>query len=247
MKKKSCSCNRKRKRIIPILAAIVLLAVIAAAAVLTKPDRSSQLNPGTPPVSQFPEIPTEAEPLFLDLGQHLAITAIAPYSGPYMEDGTDIPVTDVLMVILENRSEQALQYGEITMKIGDAEAKFSVTNLPARQSAVLLEKNRMAYSDDAPSSWQIQNTMFLPEFQMHPDVFEITGEAGQLTVKNISDKAVSGEVYVYYKNSGADLFYGGITYRARVEGGLEPGESKQIIAAHYAPTTSAILMVSYIP
>ncbi len=102
-------------------------------------------------------------------------------------------------------------------------------------------------SDDAPSSWQIQNTMFLPEFQMHPDVFEITGEAGQLTVKNISDKAVSGEVYVYYKNSGADLFYGGITYRARVEGGLEPGESKQIIAAHYAPTTSAILMVSYIP
>ncbi len=192
---------------------------------------------------------SETEAVFepIDLGQGLIISELAAYTGAYMEDGTNEVVSGVLMGILENTSDQALQYARITLHYGEDKAEFAVTNIPAGARVVLLEQNRMEYVEVAPDSSEIQDVLFLPEFEMYEDIFEITGEKGNLTVKNISDDAITGDIYVYYKNSSQDLLYGGITYRARLEGGLEPGESQQIIAAHYNPTGSIILMVTYIP
>ncbi len=199
------------------------------------------------PVESTGEPATESGLLPMDLGQGLIITDIAEYTGAYVEDGSDAVVSGVLMVILENTAEEALQYARITLYFGETPAEFTVSNLPAGGRVVLLEKNRASYVSDRPDRGELADVLFLPAFEMYADIFEIAGTKGNLTVKNISDTAVAGDIYVYYKNSAQDLFYGGITYRARVEGGLKPGESKQIIAAHYNPSGSTILMVTYTP
>ncbi len=199
------------------------------------------------PVTPETTVVTEPPYLPMELGQGLTVTDIGAYTGAYVEDGTDEVVADVLMVIVENTSEEALQYARLTMQFGDRTAEFAITTLPAGQKVVLLEQNRMEYADLIPDGAELHDVVFTPELELYQDIFEITGTKGNLTVKNISETAVSGDIYVYYKNSAQDILYGGITYRAKVEGGLEPGESKRILAAHYNPTGSAILMVTYVP
>ncbi len=229
--------------------AIMVVAVLIVVALLSGTTREKP--PAVVPVdtTTAPEsLPLETSPPFepIDLGDGLRIVGLAPYTGAFVEDGSDEVVGDVLMVILENTSAQALQYARITMTFGSETAAFSVTNLPAGERVVLLEENRMTCPEGMPDSTEIGDVLFLDAFTLYPELFEITGTKGNLTVKNISQETVSGDVYVYYKNSSQDLYYGGITYRSKADG-LAPGESKTIIAAHYNPDTSTIVMVTYVP
>ncbi len=182
----------------------------------------------------------------LDLGQGLLITDIMAYTGAYMEDGSNEVVSDVLMVILKNNSDKALQCARITLNFGTQQAQFSVTNIPAGEQVVLLEKNRMAYIEGLPDGTALADVVFLPELPMYEDLFAVTGQKGILTVKNISDTAVSGDIYVYYKNCSQDLLYGGITYRVRISG-LAAGQSENAAAPHFNPSTCVVLMITYAP
>ncbi len=230
-----------------ILGLCLLLAVLLLLIPLLRPDEDIPLTPATDaPTVTSPALtlPITTEPLWMDLGQGLLITDIGPYTGAYVEDGTNEVVSDVLMLIVENTTSQALQYAEITLQFGADTANFSVTNLPAGERIVLLELSRMTYTSDLPDSAALNNPVFLDAFPMYEDQFQITGEKGLLTITNISNSTFTGEISVYYKNCAQDLLYGGITYRARAEGILEPGQSIQIIAPHYNPTGSTVLMVS---
>ncbi len=221
----------------------------------TQPAPSTQ-TPTTQPTNatdpaETPEPTQTTEPtdsfLPLDLGDGLVITDMGPYTGAFMEDGSDEVVSRIMMIVLENTTDKALQYAQLTLDYGDTQAHFSITTVPAGQRVVLLESDRMPYTPLEPQSTSLENMLFAETLELYPDLFEITGDKGVLTVKNISQEPILGDIFVYYKNSSQDLLYGGITYRARVEGGLAPGESKRVLAAHYSPTGSVILMVTYVP
>jgi hypothetical protein len=64
-----------------------------------------------------------------------------------------------------------------------------------------------------------------------------------MNVKNISDSDIEGNIYVYYKYKTQDLFYGGITFRVTVEGGLKAGEIRQLMTSHFNPDTCQVVMV----
>jgi hypothetical protein len=40
------------------------------------------------------------------------------------------------------------------------------------------------------------------------------------------------------------MYYGGITYRIRIEGGLKAGEIRQGTAAHFNPDNSTVVFVT---
>ncbi len=183
--------------------------------------------------------------LDLTVAEGVTIESIAKYTGIYMEDGTDEAVSGVMMLILNNDSDKDLQYAEITLTYEDGtKAEFTVSNLPDGQKVVLLEKNRLQYRTDKPKTAEAKNTVFVDAFTMHTDTIKVSGLQGMLNVKNISDKDITGDIYVYYKNSATDLLYGGITYRSKVSGGLKVGEIRQITAGHYNPKGSTIVMVT---
>ena len=64
-------------------------------------------------------------------------------------------------------------------------------------------------------------------------------------MENTGSQAIEGDIYVYYKNVKEDVFQGGITYRARLQGGLNPGEARELEVSHYRADTSKIMYVDY--
>lgn len=182
-----------------------------------------------------------------DLGNGLLITDVGRYTGVYMEDGSDEIVSKILMVVVTNTSEQDLEYAEITLNGEEAEAQFSVSTLPVGASAVLLEKTRMEYpGEDVFTEAQSQVVSFFEKpLSVHADVLKLQGLDGALNITNISGKDIAGDIVIYYKNSSSDMYYGGITYRVRLEGGLKAGEIRQIMSDHYNASGSEVLFITY--
>jgi hypothetical protein len=165
-----------------------------------------------------------------------------------MEDGSDEVVSGILMIVVSNTTDTTLQYGKISLKAGETDAIFELTTLPAGKSAVLLEKSRLAYDKTILyTDAKAENTAY---FQQEPSLMADTVKLqfldGVINVTNISDKDIDGEIVIYYKNAASDLFYGGITYRSRVAGGLKAGQTQQIAGAHASKTGSAAMFVQII-
>ena len=67
---------------------------------------------------------------------------------------------------------------------------------------------------------------------------------GAVNVTNISGEDIEGNIVVYYKNAAKDLYYGGITYRITIEGGLKADEIRQVMTNHASDTGSRIMFVT---
>lgn len=188
----------------------------------------------------------EAVELQLPIAVHegLQINDISKYAGIYMEDGTDDVVSDLLMIELENTSEEDLHLAQITLTYPNATAQFQVTNLPAHRKVILLEQNRMAYVEAMPISAEAKNVAYVEKFSMYEDKVQISTMDGVINVRNVSGEDITDDIYVYYKNTFGDLYYGGITYRVRIEGGLKKDEIRQLMASHFDADTCQLLMVT---
>lgn len=220
----------------------------------TQPSQSTEPVPSTTAPTQpiqttLPE-ETSGSPVSPDgtiyLDRNLRITDIGKYVGMYMEDGTNEVVTNVMMIILHNDGTEDLQLARIVLEYSDFTAQFEATNLPAGEAVVLLEKNRLAFENSTCLRAELTNCAFFPApMSMMEEMFEVTGGDGYIDIKNITADVISGEIFIYYKNSATDLLYGGITYRCRVSGGIAAGETVRIMAGHYQEGSSRLLMVSH--
>lgn len=181
-----------------------------------------------------------------DLDSNVKVTAIISYTGVFMEDRSDEAVTDVLAIQVTNSGDEYIQTMDITLFSGETEAQFSLSTLFPGETMVVLEKNRMAYST-APE-FECAETSTIALFDEHPgmcqDQLEIQCLDGIINVTNISNEDIAEDILIYYKNYVNGAYYGGITYRLRIEGGLKAGEIKQGSAAHFNPDNSAIVFVT---
>ncbi len=152
----------------------------------------------------------------------------------------------VLSVFVRNVSDEDIQYALLSVMTGDGRAEFPISTLTAGASATLRCNNGYIFDDDAVYyGWKVENkAIFKEELSCYPDVFEIDGVNGFISIKNISDKDVEGKIYIYYKNVTDGVYDDGVTYRAYVDG-LEKGEKTQIKTQHYLKDSSRILFVTY--
>lgn len=172
----------------------------------------------------------------------IRITSVGSYTGKYVEDGSDEAVSGVLSIVVTNVSERFVQYSKITMTNGTDTAVFSLSNLPAGASAVVLAEDRV--SAEGTWSYQDDTTAFIDEAQTYPDIFEWQGGDYQLVLKNKSEEAYD-QVYVYYKNTENGIYLGGITYRVLFEG-IGPGQTMQKASKHFSGSNSHVMMIDYI-
>lgn len=182
----------------------------------------------------------------IDLGRGIIIEDIGKYTGIFMEDGTNEVIGGVLMAVVKNTTESTLQYAEIRFPTEKGEAFFSVSTLPPGASAVLLEKNRMPFDEKADYSEAFMGNVvfFSEEPDLQEDMIELQILEGGINVKNISGSDIFGDIVIYYKNSSDDMYYGGITYRIKIEGGLLAGETRQIMAKHFSKAGSTVMFVT---
>ncbi len=244
--------NNNTTKVLLILLAVlaVVSAVLICLAVFPGKDQGeSAQNPtgstGDVTPTQEPETQPEAtEPQPIILPDDLVIHHISGYAGIYMEDGSDEVVSDVMMIVLENTSDDDLQLARISIAYPEYTAEFEVTNIPSGEKVVALEKNRRPATREEYLSVQVKNVVFYSKAMvLQENRIRITGSNGSLEVENISGEDITGDIFIYYKNSAPDLLYGGITYRVSVKGGLAAGEKTNIIAGHYTVNGSRLLLV----
>ena len=209
--------------------------------VQTQPQASSSAQQQTEPSQNG----FAAQQGTINLGYGLEITDAGQYTGLYMEDGSNEVLSDVMMIVVYNGGDSDVQLAEITAVSGGEEYHFTLTNLAVGTRVVLLDTDRKASSDGALSSAVLDTVaMFQEPMDLAEDVIEVGGLDGMVNVRNISDADITGTVYVYYKYASEDVYYGGITFRVAVEGGLAAGEIRQIPAGHYTPDGCEIVQVS---
>lgn len=246
-KKKNTCKTQKHSKSLPGI--VVLLLVIAAVlmAVALFPDLLGNTgeDPSSATGSSGIQISDLQDPQ-MQADKGLKIVNIGSYSGIFVEDGSDEPVTRILMAVVENIGNKTIQYAQIQLSDGQNVAYFSLSTLPPGESAVILEKNRMSYTDgEGLTDATIQNVVvFEEEPSLCEDCLLIQGLNGVLNVTNISNEDIQGDVVIYYKNASSDMLYGGITYRTTISGGIKAGEIKQITAGHYSEKGSRIMWVT---
>ena len=241
--------NLLNKKII----ALFMVAVLSTA-MFTACKREPASSGAIPQPEQLKEpqqnqsVSAETEDTAINLQGGLRITDIGVYTGMYMEDGSDEIVSGVLMMIVANTGDKTVQYAKIALDAGETDGVFELTTLPAGASVVLLEQTRMAYDKTAAYEKAVTENfaLFAEEPSKMEDTVKVQILDDVINVTNISDSDIDGEIVIYYKNSASDLYYGGITYRTRVTGGLEKGEIRQITGAHASETGSALMFVQII-
>lgn len=195
-----------------------------------------------------PETPLPSQEQGINLGYGLQVTDMGSYTGMYMEDGTDEIVSGIMMLVVENTGEQDIQYAEITMDFADQQAQFSLTTLPVGAKVVLLEKNRIQWEDSMDDGTVLPMVHNVASFQeplsTMEDKLKIGIVDGAINVTNISGEDIPGTISVYYKNAASDIYYGGITYRIQIQGGLKADEIRQVMTNHASDTGSQILFVT---
>lgn len=231
-----------------LILAAALLAVLLLAAPAQEEDTPTEETFATA-AETVPE-ETEAEPLFL-LKEALRVDKIGEYTGIYVEDGSDDPVTGLLMMIVTNISEEPIQYAEITLDLGGETARFTVSVLPAGGSAVLIEQNRMEYDGELDyTSVAAECTSlagFDRELSLLEDKLQIQLLDGGVNLRNISGADITETIVLYYKNISNGVYHGGIAYRVRLENGLKADELRQIMVDHIHQPGTELMFVELIP
>lgn len=184
----------------------------------------------------------------LALDNDLTITSVEPYSGKYVEDGSDDEVKDVLMITIRNDGTQSLQYAELNVEYGEEIAEFSLSTLKPGESVLVLEKNKIKYREKSEIiSTQLKNVVYFQQpLTLCEDILMISAKDGAFNVENVSGQDLKGQVAIYYKNKMDDSYLGGITYRAVIEEGIEKDGIKQIMTSHYIVDKSEVIFVTYI-
>jgi len=229
---------KKKKQIIIFLSVILLVLVIVALRLYFLNNQSDEQAKNADKVEL-------EEDYILDAGNDLYITEISPYSGPYMEDGSDEEVSDVMMIKVTNRGEHPLQYAEITLT-GEEDSLFRLSTLSPGETVMILEANRRAFDqqEEFTQATTANVVFFEKALNFYEDIFQIQGLDGGLNIKNISKQDVNDEIIVYFKDCEDDLLVGGITYRGRISDGLKAGEMKQLMSENFSQNHTKVMFVT---
>lgn len=155
------------------------------------------------------------------------------YSGAFVEDGSGDLVEGVAAILVQNTSEEYLQFSELVFQAGTKILSFTVTGLPPEACCWVLEQDAQQIPEGEDFLYVEDSSIYLPMLRMEEDL-QVQIGSGSLTVRNGHDAAIH-EAQVYYKQVNEDgHLFGGITYTWPV-GDLAPGEEKVLTADHCDP------------
>jgi hypothetical protein len=176
-------------------------------------------------------------------GYGLTIEKVAPYSGMYVENGSNVNTNNVAMLMVHNNGDYPIEYTQICVEYADQKLIFDISALPVGEKLVVQEKNGKAVPEGAASA---ATALVVQRAQMSMSETEVrvtdNGD-NTLTVENLTDKTIP-TVRVFYKYYMEDqgIFVGGIAFTVRVTR-LAPGAKVTLQPSHYTSATSRVVMV----
>ena len=188
-----------------------------------------------------PPIPTISFPYAIS-GTDLVVQQISPYSGYYIEDGSDQEVSNVAAIVLTNNGGD-LDFAGIGISQGDRSLAFSASQIPAGATVIIQEQTKAAYAEDyyysctatvtESSGFDLKTGTLMIE--KHND--------GTFDVANVSEETIP-EIKVYFKNylPDEDVYVGGITYSVTLTD-VEPQTAVTVTSSHFDADYSRIIDV----
>ncbi len=153
---------------------------------------------------------------------------------------------DRLSVLVRNISDVDVQYAVLSVVCDSEKYNFEMSTITAGATAIVSCTEKVPFNVNGQYySWKIEDKiLFENELSLYPEIFEIKGADGAISVKNISKKDIDGPIYVYYKNVVDGVFTEGTTYRVSIDS-LEKGQEIQTLSGHYNKDTSLVMFVTY--
>ena len=177
-------------------------------------------------------------------GYGLTTEKLALYNGMYVEDGTNVTVDGVAMLLIVNNGNYPVEYAQIKVEYNNESLLFDITALPAGERVVVQEKNGKKIPEgDALSATAL--VVQEAELSLSEDIVSVVDNGDNtLTIKNMTNKEIP-TVRVFYKYYMKDekIFVGGISFTVRLTR-LGAGETITIQPSHFTSSTSRVVMVS---
>ena len=177
-------------------------------------------------------------------GESLLIEKIAPYSGIYVEDGTNSTVENVAMMLVTNIGDAPVEFTVINAQYEGGELLFHLSTLPAGASAVVQAQGAAAIPDGkllgCTATVIHRGDLSMSDTQ----VTVVDNGDGSLTVTNLTEQTIpTVRVFYKYYMEQENLFVGGISFTAKLNQ-LGAGESITLRPAHYSAGSSRVMMVT---
>lgn len=173
----------------------------------------------------------------------LLVEELAGYEGPFLEEDTDWPVSEIAALILYNSGETETLSGEVVLMRDEQSFHFVFSDLLPGQRLMVLERDAKSCVQGSFTACQcaaLEST--LTDFA---DEALTVSEIGMCTleVMNRTEEQIE-RVELYYKNYDTEsgLYIGGITYCIILED-LAPGETREIIPYRYVSGYSRVVKV----
>lgn len=213
-----------------------------------KPGDVKPINPvpGEPvlPPEDLPpsvEIPVLTFPCEVP-GHGLTIERIAPYTGMYVEDGTNVQVENVAMLLVKNTGTKPVEYTQVCIQYGEENLLFDISALPVGERIVVQEKFCKKIPDK-DATYATALVIYRDDMvTTNENISVVDNGDNTLTITNLSGEMIPS-LRVFYKYYMADeaVFVGGIAFTVRLTR-LPAGASVTIQPTHYNSTTSRVVM-----
>ncbi len=173
-------------------------------------------------------------------GTDLVVQQISPYSGYYLEDGSDRSVDNIAAIVVTNNGE-ALDFVGIGIAQGLTSLAFSGSQIPAHSTVIIQEQTGAMFPSGEYNTCTATMTASTGMQTSSDDIVITDNGNNTFTVANISEKTIP-EVTVYFKNylPDEDVYVGGITYHITLED-IEPDTGVEVNSGHYASGYSVIV------
>ena len=210
----------------------------------TQEETTTQPPEELPPFVEIPDTDETQEGLQFPCqvpGYDLVIEKIAPYTGLYVEDGSNAQVAEVAMLLIRNQGAYAVEYTEITVEYQEKTLVFRISALPAGESMVVQENSGNAVPDSLPvkaSALVVQRS----QMQIASEISVTDNGDNTLTIRNLTDETLpTVRVFYKYYMEEEDLFVGGIAFTLRITK-LPGNGSVTVQPSHYVSETSRVVM-----
>ena len=176
-------------------------------------------------------------------GYGLVIEKMAPYSGMFVEDGTNANVENVAMLMVENTGDYPLEYTQISVVCGGETLLFDISALPVGEKLVVQEKNGKSMPEGKAASAAAM-VVQRADLEMSASQVQVTDNGDNtLTIRNLTDETIpTVRVFYKYYMEEEGIFVGGIAFTVRLTR-LGAGAGVTIQPAHYTSQTSRVVMV----
>lgn len=176
-------------------------------------------------------------------GTTLRIHNLVCYEGGYLEDGSDIYVSDVAAILLENTGTYGIRSARVILCWQGGAYVFDVEMLPPDTPVIVLEKDRQPYQQQAWTGCNGVQKTDEADWSVYPVQLAVQDQT-KLQLKNQTDMPVTN-LHIYYKNYLKDeqIFLGGTAY-CYVVAEIPAGETVTVEPYRFVWGYSRIVQIS---